>query len=523
MPHHRKSCIIYCRVSSADQLDGTSLETQEQVCRDYADRCGLEVLKVFVERGESAKTANRTELNRSLVFCSRRTKNQVNYFLVYKLDRFARNQEDHVTVRAMLRRSGTELRSVTEPIDDSPVGRAMEGVLSVFAEFDNNVRTERTKAGMLARVRQGFWCWHPPLGYHRPAPGANIAPDPQTASHIRYAFEEFARGFITYRKLAKRLTARGLATVNGKPISYQLVEKIIKNPLYCGLMEVWGEQHRGSFVPIVSEALWQRCQERFAKPSPHSAPRAANNPLFPLRKIVRCSRCRGPLTGSCSTNRHRRSYPYYHHWRPGCNAARSIPKLEFEQKFLEMLRQNAPTPEEFAMWRVVVLDTLRQRQTARRGQQESSNRDIDALKLQRHKVFELHRSGLYSDDDFREQLSIIDNEIKQKNLRQSEEVSGEGNLTILLNRAITDLEDPAGRWLELEADYEGRLRFQERMFEQPLSWNGQSFEVSSNTTFRLIYRINWESRGDVSRLVALVRDNWNDMVAELQRWYGDPA
>jgi hypothetical protein len=77
--------------------------------------------------------------------------------------------------------------------------------------------------------------------------------------------------------------------------------------------------------------------------------------------------------------------------------------------------------------------------------------------------------------------------------------------------------------LELEADYEGRLRFQERMFEHPILWDGQSFEVSSNTTFRLTYRINWESRGDVSRLGSLVRDNWNDLVAELQHWYGDPA
>jgi site-specific DNA recombinase len=522
MPQNSKTCIIYCRVSSADQLEGTSLETQEQLCREYAAKAGFEVLDLFIERGESAKTANRTELNRALAFCSRR-KHRVDYFLVYKLDRFARNQEDHVTVRAMLRRSGTDLRSVTEPIDDSPIGRAMEGVLSVFAEFDNNVRTERTKAGMLARLRQGFWCWQPPLGYHRPAAGANIAPDPSIAPHIRYAFEEFSNGFITYRGLADRLAARGLRTSSRRPILYQTVEKIIKNPLYCGIMEVWGEQHRGSFVPVVSEELWHRCQERFTKPSPHTAPRAANNPLFPLRKLVGCSRCLNPLTGSCPTNKQGRSYAYYHHWRRGCPAARSIPKHVLEQHFVGMLRQHTSTPEALSTWRLVVLDTLRQRTATARAQHNPLDRALDGLKLQRHKVFELHRNGIYSDEDFREQLHIIDSEIKQNSLRRSEETAGEGNLKTLLDRAIADMERPAGRWLELESDYEARLRFQERMFEEMVLWDGQSFQATSNTTFRLLYRINEESHGDVSRLGCLVRENWNNMVSELQRWYGDPA
>jgi DNA invertase Pin-like site-specific DNA recombinase len=523
MHKHGKTCIIYCRVSSADQLEGTSLDTQEQLCREYAARSALEVHEVFIERGESAKTANRTELNRAIAFCSRRKKNRVDYFLVYKLDRFARNQEDHVTVRAMLRRSGTELRSVTEPIDDSPIGRAMEGVLSVFAEFDNNVRTERTKAGMLARLRQGFWCWQPPLGYHRPAPGANISPDPHAAPHIRYAFEEFSKGFITYRALAERLATRGLRTGSAKPILYQTVEKIIKNPLYCGIMEVWGEKHRGSFVPIVSEELWLRCQDRFSKPSPHSAPRAANNPLFPLRRLVRCRRCFEPLTGSCPKNKQGRSYAYYHHWRPGCPAARAIPKHRLEQSFIDMLRNHTPAPETLSTWRLVVLDTLKQRLVANRAQYAPLDRALDALKLQRHKVFELHRTGFYSDDDFREQLRLLDDQIQQNRLRRSEEVTGEDNLPALLERAIDDMRNPAGKWVELEADYEGRLRFQERMFEEKVLWDGQSFETSWNTTFRLVYRINWESHGDMSRLVALVRDNWSDMVSELQRWYGDPA
>lgn len=514
-----KTCIIYCRVSSYDQIEGTSLETQERLCRDYAERQGIEVLAVFIERGESAKTANRTELNRALVYCSRH-KHRVSYFLVYKLDRFARNQDDHVTVRAMLNRSGTELRSVTEPIDNSPIGRAMEGVLSVFAEFDNNVRIERTKAGMLARMRQGFWCWPPPLGYHRPAPGANIAPDPATAPLVRYGFEQFARGFLTYRALAQLLEERGLRTLNGKKIYYQTVEKMIKNPLYCGIMEVWGERHQGSFVPIISEELWNQCQERFQIPSPHAAARAANNPLFPLRKLVICATCKAPLTGSCSVGKRGRKYPYYHHWNRACTTARFIRKKDLEAQFVALLRRIQPTPEAAETWRLVIADRLRERASDRRAQYGSLDRELDTLKLERHRIFEYHRSGVYSDDDFRGQLAVIDGRIRRNSLLR-EEKADEVDLSGLIEKAVEEFQYPAGKWLELKGDYQRRLRLQERIFAGSLEHDGSGFVLHRTPDLRRIYRINWESQGDLSKLAPLIRKHWDEIVHDLRRWYQD--
>jgi len=77
----RKTCIIYCRVSSAEQVQGTSLEMQERLCREYAEREGWEVLKVYVEEGESAKSVNRTEFQKALNFCSLK-KPRVDNFIV---------------------------------------------------------------------------------------------------------------------------------------------------------------------------------------------------------------------------------------------------------------------------------------------------------------------------------------------------------------------------------------------------------------------------------------------------------
>src|SRR5579864_7803431 len=108
--------IIYCRVSSKEQVEGTSLESQELACLDYARRNNITVLKVFVERGESAKFADRTQLLGLLEFCRTR-QNAVRVLLVWKIDRLARNVGDHFSITTSLKKQGIQVFSVTEPID----------------------------------------------------------------------------------------------------------------------------------------------------------------------------------------------------------------------------------------------------------------------------------------------------------------------------------------------------------------------------------------------------------------------
>jgi site-specific DNA recombinase len=105
--------IIYCRVSSQEQVSGTSLDTQERACLEYAERNQIGVLKTFVEKGESATAADRTEFLKALEYCR---KHKVQAFIVWKIDRFARNTTDHFAVSAKLKQHGAALHSVTEPI-----------------------------------------------------------------------------------------------------------------------------------------------------------------------------------------------------------------------------------------------------------------------------------------------------------------------------------------------------------------------------------------------------------------------
>src|SRR5690242_4222605 len=109
------NALVYCRVSSKEQIEGTSLESQQLACEEYARQHGIKLLRVFVEQGESAKFADRTQLLEVINFCQK-NKGNVEALLVWKIDRFARNVSDHYSVKATLAKYGVRIISVTEPI-----------------------------------------------------------------------------------------------------------------------------------------------------------------------------------------------------------------------------------------------------------------------------------------------------------------------------------------------------------------------------------------------------------------------
>jgi site-specific DNA recombinase len=113
--------VIYCRVSTKEQVQNLSLPTQLKACREYCEREGYEVAAEFTDAGESAKTTDRPDFQKMLTFC-RVNKGRIQFVVFYNLTRFCRNAEDHVIVKALLMSLGTTLRSVNEPITDDPVG-----------------------------------------------------------------------------------------------------------------------------------------------------------------------------------------------------------------------------------------------------------------------------------------------------------------------------------------------------------------------------------------------------------------
>ena len=106
---------------------------------------------------------------------------------------------------------GISLRSATEPIDDTSTGKLMEGVLAAFAQFDNDVRSDRTRAGMWAALELGRWTFLAPIGYlNAPrAMGQSLMPDPERAAMVRRLFKQCATGTYTKQEIPQKATEWG--------------------------------------------------------------------------------------------------------------------------------------------------------------------------------------------------------------------------------------------------------------------------------------------------------------------------
>ena len=489
-----KKGIIYCRVSSSEQVEGTSLESQQRMCEEYAKRENIEVLKIFVEKGESAKTANRTEFIKAISFCSDK-KNEVNYFVVYKLDRFARNQLDHVTVRETLKKYNTELKSVTEPINESPTGKLMEGILSSFAEFDNSIRTERCMNGMKERIKQGVWVWGAPRGYYRPEKGSNLAIDPNTAPFIKMIFEEYSKDTYTFESLATFMDQQGFRSTRNKKPFPQMIESIIKNPLYCGIIRVWDEEYTATFEPIVTRKLFDQCQEGKKKRA-HLSPRTEKNPHFSLRKLATCDLCKEPLTASRCTGRHGKKYSYYHHHKQECEKAKFIPRENFEQSFVEYLNSITPDEKYEKVFKEIVIDIWKTNYKKLDEDNTRTRKDLEKLEQERQRVFDLHRSGVYSDEDFLSQKKMVNYKIDQKNRLLNDKRNEEFNMEEALSYCFDFVRNTAKKWIDF--GYTERVRFQKMIFEENIEFDGEKFGTAKLST---IYKGNVEFQKNKSNLV----------------------
>ncbi len=404
------NAVIYVRVSSAEQVEGTSLDTQEAACRDYARRHNLVVSKVFVEQGESAKYADRTQLLALLDYCKTKS-HGVSVLLVWKIDRLARNVEDHFAIKAALRRHGVSVSSVTEPIAADANGRLLETILAGFAAFDNDVRAVRTVQGLKARLREGISPWKPPIGYLAPKNGKKTQPDrpdPVRFEPLQKAWALVTTGLYKQSEIVRQLRQWGVVGYHGKPFSSQALHKMLVNPFYVGILrDPWsGEEHRGRHVPMVSARDFAAVQRTLHRRGPHMSAKAAH-PAFPLRGFVKCPTCSQRMTAAWAQGRRRR-YPYYNCYSRSCSTrTRSYSAERVHDEFLRFLSTlSVPVSRTSSVLRALRCAFDDGRDIAQKVVAATAA-EIATLTRERSELVSMRARGLITDAEFALQRDIL--------------------------------------------------------------------------------------------------------------------
>ena len=147
---------LYARVSSDRQDVDLSVAAQLRALRNYAAQHGFVVVREYVDEAESGRVADRPEF-RKLLEAGGRPQAPFQVILVWKFSRFTRKREHAVAFKAMLRRKGIRVVSITEHADDSPTGKLMEAIIESVDEFYSENLAQEVTRGMREAAARGFF------------------------------------------------------------------------------------------------------------------------------------------------------------------------------------------------------------------------------------------------------------------------------------------------------------------------------------------------------------------------------
>lgn len=301
---------IYLRVSTEEQAriggeaEGYSIPSQRDACLAKVRAMGGIVAEEYVEAGESAKSADRPELQRMLRDLKPR---RIDYVLVHKIDRLARNRADDVAINASIARAGAKLLSVSEPVDDTPAGRLLYNMMADVAQYHSDNLAVEVLKGMNKKAQLGGTPYRAPLGYLNKTElrdGVRVAwieIDPERGPLVRWLLEEYATGEWTVRQLAialenKGLRSRGTRKSAPRPVVAQTIHRLLKNPYYFGVVPYRGVYHEGKHQPLVSAKTWLVVQD-VLKAHNVAGEKTRKHPHY-LKGTIFCGECGSRLVFS---------------------------------------------------------------------------------------------------------------------------------------------------------------------------------------------------------------------------------
>lgn len=295
----------YVRVSTDDQTEYSPMVQLAEI-QDFARKNGYHIPEefIFTDEGISGRSAEKRPAFQAMIRQARKKSNHIQYIIVHKYDRFARNKEDAVLYKALLKKDGVKVLSVKEPIpQDDKFAVIYESMLEAMAEYYSLNLAEEVKKTMVKKAEMGEWQTTAPYGYRNENKSLAIVPD--EAKMVRYIFEQYAAG-VSMFALSRHMNQAGCRTHRGNVFENRTIQYILNNPAYHGYMRWTPDKKtcrdfanpasiisKGDWTPIIDDTLWEQAQARLQsekrRHSPHKRPEIEGHHW--LSSMVKCSAC----------------------------------------------------------------------------------------------------------------------------------------------------------------------------------------------------------------------------------------
>lgn len=299
---------IYIRVST-DKQEELSPISQLKETYKYTIKHNMQIDldSIFIEEeGISGRKAEKREAFKEMISIAKSDTKKFNTILVWKYSRFARNQEESIVYKSMLKKNNVDVVSISEPLIDGPFGTLIERIIEWMDEYYSiNLSGEVTR-GMTEKATRGEPQTSPAFGYD--IKNNVYVPNEIEAPIIKFIYEKYASGEMEMINIAKYLNNNNITTKRGKRFENRTIWYILTNPVYIGNIrwtpngklkrdEIYENTKsiivKGKHQPLVSEELFNKVRERLSQQRKFSIKHqiTSNDPHHWLKGLIRCSNC----------------------------------------------------------------------------------------------------------------------------------------------------------------------------------------------------------------------------------------
>lgn len=346
----RKTGAIYIRVST-DRQEELSPDAQRRLLLEYAKNNNIDVPAeyIFQDNGISGRQAKKRPAFQNMIALAKSKEHPIDTIIVWKFSRFARNQEESIVYKSLLKKNDVDVVSVSEPLVDGPFGSLIERIIEWMDEYYSIRLSGEVMRGMTENALRGNYQSCAPIGYRSPGGGKPPVINPDTVQIPIMIKDLFLSGSTTLQ-IARRLNDLGFQTRRGNPWDARGVRYVLENPFYCGKSR-WNYTERGRRLKPPAEVIYadgnwepiwdtdtaQQIRQRLAMNMKKTKSRDVSTARHWLSGLLICSSCGATMTYGGAKDR--RGFQCWKYGKGQCRESHYISVRQMETLVIGYLKQ----------------------------------------------------------------------------------------------------------------------------------------------------------------------------------------
>ena len=386
-----KIAALYIRVSTEDQAE-LSPDAQKRLLLDYAKKNDIIVPGDFVfTESVSGRHAQKRPEFQKMIALAKQPSHPIDAILVWKFSRFARNQEESIGYKSMLKKDQVDVISVSEPLVDGPFGTLIERIIEWMDEYYSIRLSGEVLRGMKEKALQNGYQASPCLGYTAVGHGKPFIINEAEYAIVSYVMDLYDNQNLDETAIARRCNDLGYKTRRGNPFERRTIDRILQNPFYCGTVRWNGVEFEGSHEVRLSKERYEKRQKLITARKRPIKSRNVSACKHWLSGLLKCSVCGATLSYTGNSK-----CPYFQCWKYAkgfhkSSTALSVKKAEEAViNYFEQILDGA----EFTY-------VCKRKTTDNSLQIEQLQREIDKLSMREARIRDAYEAGIDTLEEYK--------------------------------------------------------------------------------------------------------------------------